>query len=107
MVEALDVCGEFEGLSLLEAHQVELTSFGPAYEGVYMDGGIADLGLFEHVDTLGEAIDTLFPHDALSKYGADLLLGYEVCIKRSISTLIHWVVVHTLVLQRFQIVFWG
>ncbi|GLJ49432.1 hypothetical protein SUGI_1046690 [Cryptomeria japonica] len=35
------------------------------------------LGLFENVDTLGEAINALLPHDALSEYGADSFSGYE------------------------------
>lgn len=36
LVEPLDIRGEFEGLSLLEAHMVGLTFFGPAYERVYI-----------------------------------------------------------------------
>lgn len=35
-----------------------------------MDGGIRDLTLFKHVDTLGEAIVTLLPHDTLLEYEA-------------------------------------
>lgn len=80
LVRLLVMRGKFEELSLCEAHMVELTFFGPAYEGVYMDGGIRDSALFKLVDTLGEAIDTLLPHDTLLEYGAIQFSRNEVYI---------------------------
>ncbi|GLJ40919.1 hypothetical protein SUGI_0846520 [Cryptomeria japonica] len=80
VVGPLFIHGEFEELSLLEDFMVDLTFSGPAYEGVYMDEGIGDSPWFKRVDILGEAIDTLLPHDTLSECGAAHFSGFEVCM---------------------------
>ncbi|GLJ31588.1 hypothetical protein SUGI_0633970 [Cryptomeria japonica] len=76
LIGLLAIRGKFEELSLLEAHMVKLTFFGPAYERAYMDGVIGDSALFKHVDTPGKTTVTLLPHDTLLEYGTVLFLHY-------------------------------
>lgn len=130
LVGLVVIRGEFDKeLSLLEARMVELTVLGPAYEGVYMDGGIGDSlmksktaltpRLLTHVMeilslgwyALGEVETQLvykqrYGEVVMKIPGSELQLfvfqlGYDLCYThehkgRSVSTLIHGLVLHTL-----------